>query len=294
VRRRPLSGLTLLAIAALIAACGVAATASGAARSPSASPGTAAVRTTSTIKVGGRTRSWVQLTAPGTASGSAPIIVVLSGIHATPSQEIARDGLVPLAASGSAELVYPAGVGKSWNAGGCCGVAAKENVNDVAFLQALVARVDPGHRQPIYLVGYSNGGRLAYRVACTDPGLFGAIAVLKAMPEPGCVVSQPVTIMQIDSTNDPAVPYQPGDPGREQPAATTEVARLQSADGCTGPPAVVTEGSLRLQTWTGCTAGTRLAFAVYQGGKHTIPLGNASTPSAATIIWSFFSASAYG
>jgi polyhydroxybutyrate depolymerase len=300
MRRRPLPGLILLVAAAVLAACGVAASASDAARSPGASPGTGTaatthtVRTTHTIKAGGRTRSWVQVTAPGTASGSAPIIVVLSGIHATPSQEIARDGLVPLAASGSAELVYPAGVGKSWNAGGCCGVAAKENVNDVAFLQALVAQLDPGHRQPVYLAGYSNGGRLAYRVACTDPGLFGAIAVLKAMPEPGCVVSQPVTIMQIDATNDPTVPYQPGDPGREQPAATTEVARLQSADGCTGPPAVVTEGSLRLETWTGCTAGTRLAFAVYQGGKHTIPLGNATTPSAASIIWTFFSASGPG
>src|SRR5487761_1243238 len=294
MRRRVLHGLILLAVAAVIAACGVAASASGSARSSSTSSASAdagAVRTTHTIKAGGRTRSWIQLTAPGSASGSAPIIVVLSGINATASQELARDGLVPLAASGSAELIYPAGVGKSWNAGGCCGVAAREKVDDVAFLQALVAQVDPGHRQPIYLVGYSNGGRLAYRVACTDPGLFGAIAVLKAMPEPGCVVSQPVSIMQIDSTNDPAVPYQPGDPGREQPAATTEVARLHSADACTAAPAVVTEGSLRLETWTSCKDGTRLAFAVYQGGKHDIPLGNATTPSAASIIWSFFRAS---
>ena len=48
--------------------------------------------------------------------------------------------------------------------------AATKNVNDVGFLEALVPKIDPGHTRPIYVVGYSNGGRLAYRLACTDPG----------------------------------------------------------------------------------------------------------------------------
>ena len=59
---------------------------------------------------------------------------------------------------------------ESWNAIGCCGAAAKANVNDVAFLEALVPKVDPGRTRPIYFVGYSNGGRMAYRLDCTDPG----------------------------------------------------------------------------------------------------------------------------
>jgi polyhydroxybutyrate depolymerase len=241
------------------------------------------------IKVGGLTRSWEQLSPGGAGSEATPIIVVLSGRNATTSEEVARDGLAPLVSAGRAELVYPVGIGKSWNAGGCCGAAAQQNVNDVAFLQALVAQVDPGHSRPIYLVGYSNGGRMAYRMACTDPQLFNATAVVKAMPEPGCNVTQPVSFLQIDSTNDPHVAYQPGDPGTESPAATTEVTRLRSADEITQPAQVVTRGSLQLQTWGKGQRGTRLAFATYHGGQHSWPAGDAKTPSAADVIWSFFS-----
>ena len=246
---------------------------------------------THTIKVGTLTRSWVQIDLPSPVTDSAPIVVVLSGIKATTSQEISRDGLVPYVSAGKAELIYPVSVGESWNADGCCGLAAADNVNDVAFLQALVARVDPGHRRPVYLVGYSNGGRLAYRMACTDPALFDALAVVKAMPEAGCVVSGPVTILQVDSTNDYAVPYQPGEVGEEQPAATVEVARLRAADRCTSAATDVTHGSLKLQTWSHCSDGSMVAFATYQGGAHQWPEGTETTPSAASVIWNFFSAS---
>jgi polyhydroxybutyrate depolymerase len=241
------------------------------------------------IKVGGLARSWEQLSPGGAGSDASPIIVVLSGRNATTSQEISRDGLVPLVSAGSAELVYPAGIGKSWNAGGCCGKAAQEHVNDVAFLKALVAMVDPGHSRPIYLSGYSNGGRMAYRMACTDPRLFDAMAVVKAMPDPGCSVIQPVNFLQIDSTDDPRVPYRPGDPGLESPAATTEVARLRSADGTPQQARVVSRGSLQLQTWSNGKQGTRLAFAIYNGGRHSWPEGDATTPSAADVVWSFLS-----
>ena len=84
----------------------------------------------------------------------------------------------------------------SWNAGGCCGQAAQHDVDDVAFIKSLVAAVDPGHRTIMTLVddlrtvGYSNGGRLAYKLACSAPGLFDGTAVVKADPDPGCVVSR--------------------------------------------------------------------------------------------------------
>ena len=51
-------------------------------------------------------------------------------------------------------------------------------------------KIDPGHTRPVYVVGYSNGGRLAYRLACTDPTLFDGMVALKADPMPGCVVTQ--------------------------------------------------------------------------------------------------------
>ena len=76
---------------------------------------------------------------------------MLSGIGLPPfpgaavAGEISRDDLVPYATSDQAEIVYPVALYESWNAIGCCGAAAAKNVNDLAFLEALVAKVDPGH-----------------------------------------------------------------------------------------------------------------------------------------------------
>src|ERR1700733_13461278 len=82
-------------------------------------------RTTYEISAGGRNRSWLDI-APQNPVGATPLVVVLAGSAATHAQEIQRDGLLPLAKDGLAELVYPAGIGESWNAGGCCGTAAKQ------------------------------------------------------------------------------------------------------------------------------------------------------------------------
>jgi poly(3-hydroxybutyrate) depolymerase/peptidoglycan/LPS O-acetylase OafA/YrhL len=240
----------------------------------------------------GQIRTWTQLTPLGGLPASAPVIVVLSGINATPAKEIVRDHLATYVQAGQAELVYPEGYLKSWNAGGCCGKAAKANIDDTGFLEALAAAVDPGSRQPLDLVGYSNGGRLAYRMACSDPGLFGEIAVVKAMPEPGCVVSSPVSILQIDSINDTAVPFNPGDKGKESPPATVQVARLTSAGHCPSPPSVQLRGTMQLSTWTGCADSTRIGFAVYKSGGHSFPQALAATPAAATVVWAFFTGSA--
>ena len=121
-----------------------------------------------------------------------PIIVVLSGAAATTSYEITRDQIVPYVNADEAELVYPVAIEESWNAIGCCDGAAAENINDVGFIKALVPKIDPGHARPIYVVGYSIGGRLAYRLACTDPTLFDGMAAVKADPMPGCVVTTPM------------------------------------------------------------------------------------------------------
>ena len=118
---------------------------------------------------------------------TAPVIVMLSGIgrHRFAARgEISRDDLVNYATSDQAEIVYPVPLYGSWNAIGCCGAAATKNVNDLAFLKALVAKVDPGHARQIDVVGYSNGARLAYRVACDNPGLFDGYAMVKGEPTP--------------------------------------------------------------------------------------------------------------
>lgn len=245
---------------------------------------------TSTIQVGGMTRSYTVLTpAKKTLPASAPIIVALSGLNASQTQEIGRDGLTPYVKAGEAEVVYPLAYRESWNAIGCCSWAARAKVNDTGFIEALVKQVDPGNERPIYLMGYSNGGRLAYTIACTDPLLFDGIAAVKADPMPWCNVAVPQKILQVASTDDTDVPYTTGERGnfRESPAALVQNTDLKTADGCSAKPESSSEGNMTLTTWPDCLNGASVTFAVYTAGGHSFPRPPVSNPAASQVIWAW-------
>jgi polyhydroxybutyrate depolymerase len=243
---------------------------------------------TYSMKVGHRTRQYEVIAPTATLAKSAPIIVVLSGAAVTTSVEITRDRMIPYADADKAEVVYPVAIKESWNAIGCCDGAARENVNDVGFIKALVPRIDPGYERPIYVVGYSVGGRLAYRLACTDPTLFDGMAAVKADPMPGCVVTKPMNVIVFSSLDDKYVPYKPGDKGKETPPATVQIARLQKDMGCESQPTVVKHGPVTYRSWS-CANEKRLAWAVWPTGGHNFPPPAAHSPGADQLIWSFVS-----
>jgi polyhydroxybutyrate depolymerase len=247
---------------------------------------------TYSLTVAGLKRSYEVIAPVKAPPKSAPVIVMLSGLGSTVAQEVSRDDLVPYATANEAEIVYPVAIGNSWNAIGCCGVAAIRKVNDLAFLKALVAKVDPGHARSAYVVGYSNGARMAYRVACDDPALFDGYAMVKGGPTPGCAVRKPVTLVQVASVNDPEIPYQPGDKGIEPVPMTTLVFRLRAAEKCQATRTVTRSGSMTLTTWPTCGDGARLAFAVWKAGVHSFPRPPASVPAASQVIWSLFTKTA--
>jgi len=246
--------------------------------------------TVSTIQVGKMTRSYTVLTpAKKTLSASAPIIMVLSGLNANQPGEITRDQLTSYAIAGDAEVVYPLAYRESWNAIGCCSWAADANVNDVGFIEALVKQVDPGNTRPIYLMGYSNGGRLAYTLACEDPLLFDGTAVVKADPMPWCDISVPQKILQVSSTDDTDTPYYTGEKGhfRESPAALVENTTLRYEDQCSTESESSQQGNMTLTTWSDCLDGSSVSFAVYTAGVHSYPRPPVSFPAASQVIWAW-------
>jgi polyhydroxybutyrate depolymerase len=243
---------------------------------------------TYSMQVGHRTRQYEVIAPTATLARSAPIIVVLSGAAVTTSVEITRDRMAPYADAGQAEIVYPVAVKESWNAIGCCDGAARENVNDVGFIKALVPRIDPGRERPVYIVGYSVGGRLAYRLACTDPALFDGMAAVKADPMPGCVVTKPMNVIVLSALDDKYVPYKPGEKGKETPPATVQIARLHKDMGCGRTPTVVKHGPVTYRSWS-CADEKRLAWAVWPTGGHNFPSPAAHSPGADQLIWSFVS-----
>jgi polyhydroxybutyrate depolymerase len=214
---------------------------------------------------------------------------VLSGLNSNQNQEIARDELTPYVSTGKAELVYPLAYRESWNAIGCCSWAAKAGVNDTGFIEALAKKVDPGNQHPIYLMGYSNGGRLAYTIACTDPLLFDGIAAVKADPMPWCGVSVPQKVLQVASTDDTDVPYVTGEKGnfREMPAALVQNTDLRYGDQCSAKSVSAHQGNMVLTTWADCLDGSSVTFAVYTAGVHSYPRPPVSHPAASQVIWAW-------
>ncbi|MCW2616483.1 MAG: hypothetical protein JWN08_3477 [Frankiales bacterium] len=133
------------------------------------------------LRVGDEDRRYFLLPALGLAPGEQAALLVVLHQDVGSAREVAVGlGMDGLRRQGVA-LAYPAGVGGSWNAGSCCGVAQQRGVDDVGFVNAVlddVGRylpVDPDRRA---LLGYSGGGMLAYRLLCLPhPRLVAAVEV---------------------------------------------------------------------------------------------------------------------
>jgi polyhydroxybutyrate depolymerase len=222
-----------------------------------------------------------------------PALVVLHGLGVTADQEAERDGLTPLAFAGDAELIYPAGFEQSWDGGSCCGPAQTAGVDDVSFVATLLrqAQANPA-LSGSYLLGYSNGGKVAFRVACADPSLLTGLISVHAVPGTACQAGAPVSLLQVANRKDPRVTYDSTTAahvvgGFREATVVAQVAAWRSRDACDGTaPLGKTSGGLTTQTWH-CRAATRVELATYADGDHTWPTGGNGTPSAAEVVWAF-------
>ena len=98
-----------------------------------------------------------------------------------------------------------------WNgADGCCDLYGS-GVDDYAWISSLVAEAqETVDISGVYVVGYSNGGFMAYRLACD--GLDGLVAIASLAgssygdPE-RCADAAPVSVLQIHGTEDFNIPF---------------------------------------------------------------------------------------
>ncbi|HKN92041.1 MAG TPA: PHB depolymerase family esterase [Acidimicrobiia bacterium] len=273
----------------------VAATPATATASPAPPAPLTWVSTSEPLTVDGMARRYL-LVRPATASKTPlPVVVLLHGRIVTPEFEEQRTGLP--AVVGPAILVYPAGYQNSWNAGVCCAGAQAAGVDDVAFVTDVVHQVlatqhdAAGNR--VFLVGFSNGGKMAFRLACAEPDLFDGVAVVGAVPLAPCAHPPALPFAEVAIDNDPLLTLTPAQPpkavnGFPQASIEGEVATLRSANGCQGDGSRQLQGTLTTTRWADCRTGKPVELGLYQGNTHIWPAGDAATPSAGQVIWTFF------
>ena len=143
--------------------------------------------------------------APRLAEGR-PAMVVLHGLLSDPAAEAESTGFDRLADRDGVLVAYPVGARRSFNAGLCCGEAVVQGVDDVAFLTEVVNDLRARGASRISVVGFSNGGMMAYRFGCARPDLVDTVGVMSGTLEiPRC--QGKIKALHIHGEKDTAVPY---------------------------------------------------------------------------------------
>lgn len=148
--------------------------------------------------------------------GETPLIVSL---HGYAGDSLYHSAFVPLHqrvnADGFALLLpnaLPDGAGNpAWNPTDQCCDGGKAGENDVAYLTELVAEATKARNfGPLYFFGYSNGGFMAYHMACK--ALTGLRAVVglagtSYVQDSSCDGAPPVSVLHIHGTADNVILY---------------------------------------------------------------------------------------
>jgi polyhydroxybutyrate depolymerase len=234
----------------------------------------------------------VIVAVPESASGPAPLVLVLHGFGGSAGEAEAMSGMTAVAEKEGLVVAYPqaAGFMAAWRVDPRLGPADVVFLGDAIAAVAAATPIDPSR---VYAVGMSKGGGMVSRLACESPGLLAAVApVAAAHPPDGCVPVEPVPAVAIHGTADGVVPLE----GRVPISlAIPEWAEQRAAaNGCEARPVRTspTDG-VGLLSWTGCEAAVSL-FLV-EGGGHEWPGspmrddGEGAAPLITSeLVWNFF------
>ncbi len=195
-------------------------------------------------------------------------------------------------------LVYPQGVDDppSWNAGvGAYGPTG--DADDIQFTRDMLQSLEQNYcvdAHRVYISGFSLGGGMAYRLACTLSDKLAAVATVSGAYYPiseGCHPTRPLPIMEIHGYADPLAPYA-GNTYTRMGAVQTYLNGWVARNACTGnPETFFQQGDVTGMQWTKCANNTIVRHYRISDGQHTWPgsPGTTHVISANVVIWDFFS-----
>jgi polyhydroxybutyrate depolymerase len=275
------------------------------------------------ILVKGLQRSYLlHLPASYDNSRRRPLVIVL---HGGGSEARAMDPLTDFNALADKEgfiIVYPEAYEHNWNDGRSDpGIKSQaENIDDVSFISALINRLEQDlniNNKMIYATGISNGAMMSNRLGCELSEKIAAIApVAGNIPQKTASTWSPsraVSVLIINGTEDPLVPYKGGDVSflslkRGKVISVADTVKFWvSKNGCPAAPEMEQLPHLNandststiVERYAGCRDGTEVVLYKVNGGGHTWPGGlqymsdkligkTCRDFSATETIWQFF------
>jgi polyhydroxybutyrate depolymerase len=254
---------------------------------------------TESIMVGGMARSFVRHIPPGyTGKTPVPVVIDFHPLGGTGASWKGSTKWGSVADQQGFIMIWPDGVGNSWNVGRCCSTAQSQNVDDVAFTKAIVttleqeACIDP---KRVYATGCSNGGGMAFKVACDAADVIAAVApvdfdcVTGASANPSCascMPARPISELQFRGTSDTAVPYGGGSGPRGTmfPGAEENFSEWKEINMCTGSAAPLADHP-SCEAYGTCGGDVQTVLCTVQNGTHC---GNYESFDIVDIAWSMF------
>lgn len=263
------------------------------------------------LEVEGRTRR-ADLVIPETPVNPRALVLVFHG-HGGSARRMARvTRFKQLAADEGIYVLFPEGTGwlnfppRGWNAGYCCGYSAKKSINDLAFVDQLTKRVIDDYqidRNRIFAAGVSNGGMMAYRLACDLPDLFAAVGVVAGSMRPeDCGSGSPVSVLSVHGREDLLVPYEGGisehaKDGRQDASTEALIRFWAQRNACRASPRTEQSETWKLVEYADCAAGTSVKHYeliaqghAWPGGRRGWWFGDKPDDSinATEALWQFF------
>ncbi len=272
---------------------------------------------TFTLTFGGLHRDYRLHVPPAAASGRPlPLVLNLHGatqnglleeVQSDMDSSADQDGYLVAYPDGTriSKVLTPDPVAKQaqygWNAGQCCGLPVTRHVDDVGFLERVIAdiaRRTPTDLNRVYMTGISNGGMMAYAMASEASDHVAAISSVSGQVElPVIHPTRPVPTLEFHSVDDPIAKWSgvPNPDPKLRLSVMEGIRQWVKADGCrphpvTGPTIVGTAGSISggetatPVTYQHCRAGSEVALWRFTGSGHVWPGSTLNTGPKSTWI----------
>ena len=244
------------------------------------------------LQIGGERPAQVQIPSNYTTTTRYPLLILLHGFGAFGSAQSSYLGFDVRVDSKQYVLVTPDGTENSagrrfWNATpACCANSDEERlVDDVAYIRGLIAEaaatysIDP---KRIGLVGHSNGGFMALRMACEASDLVTSVVSLAGSTfadDASCApATYPVSVLAMHGDEDATIFYEGSQRvGDEYPGALETTRRFAAHAGCNDTPMMapnldvlggVDGAETEVLEYTGCADGTDVTLWTLVGGPH--------------------------
>lgn len=172
-----------------------------------------------------------------------PMLIALHGRFGTGITMMKQTKLNEVADSKGFIVLFPDGYKRSWADGRGSSPADEASINDVLFIESIVKRmISEGSvdEHYVYLVGHSNGGFMAQRLAIEKSELWRGVMSVAAQISVALLKSKqkhttvPVSVAIMAGTEDPLVPFSGGyvKDGKEILSVTDSIFRWKEWNRC--------------------------------------------------------------